>query len=152
MGQARHPTGRPPRSTHRFHHIFGAVCPKQGQGCSPRHDRLQYRSNEPASPRDRQGDRPGGLTPYSWSTKPAGTCRRVSLCPKTSPSSRSRQNTRNSTRWRMSGSSCGTIGSPTASSNPTATSSIIAVPHGTSSSTSHGWIMSIELREWAHQF
>jgi hypothetical protein len=43
-----------------------------------------------------------------------------------------------STPWKTSGSSCGTIGSPIASSNPTMTSSTIVVTPGTSSSISHG--------------
>jgi len=51
---------------------------------------------------------------------------------------RFRRNAPSSTRSKTSGSSCATIGSQIASSNPTTISSTIAVRPGTSSSISHG--------------
>jgi hypothetical protein len=60
MGQGRHPTERAPRSTHCVHLHLRSHLSEAGQGCGPRHACLQYRSDEPASPRDRKGDRPGG--------------------------------------------------------------------------------------------
>src|SRR5215813_1549821 len=76
--------------------------------------------------------------PSSWSIKLAGTCRPASSCRQTSPSLRCRQNAPSSIRSKMSGSSCATTGSRTASSNPTTISSTIAATLGTSSSTSPG--------------
>jgi DDE superfamily endonuclease len=57
------------------------------------------------------------------------------VVPATSPC---RRNAPSSTRSKTSGSSCATIGSPIASSNPTTISSTIAVRPGTSSSISPG--------------
>src|SRR5215831_12340231 len=76
--------------------------------------------------------------PSSWSIKLAGTCRPASSCRQTLPSLRCRQNAPSSIRSKMSGSSCATTGSRTASSNPTTISSTIAATLGTSWSISPG--------------
>ena len=77
-------------------------------------------------------------TPYSWSIRPAGTCRRDSSCHQTSPLWRCRRNVPSSIRSKTSGSSCVTTGCRTASSNLTTISSTTAVWRGTSSSISPG--------------
>src|SRR2546423_8838133 len=70
--------------------------------------------------------------------RPAGISPTSSTSPATSPCCRCRQNHPNSTRSKMSGSSCATTGSPIVSSGPTTTSlSTVATP-GTNSSISLG--------------
>src|SRR6202040_2765979 len=56
----------------------------------------------------------------------------------TSPSCRCRRNRLSSTRWKISGSSCATTGSPTGSSNLMTTSSITVALPGKSSSICRG--------------
>ena len=79
-----------------------------------------------------------GDTPYSWSIRPAGTCRRDSSCHQTSPLWRCRRNVPSSIRSKTSGSSCVTTGCRTVSSNLTTISSTTAVWRETSSSISPG--------------
>ena len=71
----------------------------------------------------------------SW-IAPDGTSRQNWRCQTTSPSSCCHRDRRNSTRWRMSGSTCARTGSQTASLRPTLTSSTQDAPPGTNSSHS----------------
>src|SRR5580704_7310826 len=73
-----------------------------------------------------------------FSIRRDGMSRRGFLSQTTSPSCRCRRNRLSSTRWKISGSSCATTGSPTGSSNLMTTSSITVALPGTSSSTCRG--------------
>ena len=66
-------------------YIFGAVCPKRGQGRSPDPAGLQYRGDEPAPRGDRRRPLHPPPTLSSWSTRPAGTCPHASSYRPTSP-------------------------------------------------------------------
>ena len=73
-----------------------------------------------------------------FSIRRDGMSRRSFLSQTTSPSCRCRRNRLSSTRWKISGSSCATTGSPTGSSNLMTTSSITVALPGTSSSICRG--------------
>jgi len=73
-----------------------------------------------------------------FSIRRDGMSRRSFLSQTTSPSCRCRRNRLSSTRWKISGSSCATTGSPTGSSNLMTTSSITVALPGKSSSICRG--------------
>src|SRR5215208_2828296 len=123
-------TGSRPRAIHdqrtQSTYLFGAVCPERGAGaalvslsatprpCSFILMRLPPRS-APAP------------TPFSSSTRPAGTAPRTSRCPETSRSCHCRREHLNSTLRKTSGSSCDRTGYRTGSSNPSTISSTTVV-------------------------
>src|SRR5215207_7581813 len=134
-------TGPRPRAIHdqrtQSTYLFGAVCPERGAGaalvslsatprpCSFILMRLPPRS-APAP------------TPFSSSTRPAGTAPRTSRCPETSRSCHCRREHLNSTLRKTSGSSCDRTGYRTGSSNPSTISSTTVATPGTPSSISPG--------------
>jgi hypothetical protein len=77
-------------------------------------------------------------TPSFSSIKPDGICRQDWRFPPISPLSRCRRNALNSIQSKISGSTCATTGSRTASSNPTTILSITAAMPGTCSSNALG--------------
>ena len=133
--------GSRPRAAHdqrtQSTYLFGAVCPDRGTGAALvlpacNSEAMQLHLDEIAT------RSPLARTPLSSSIKPAGTVPRTSRFPATSRSCRCRRAHPSSIARKTSGSSCARTGSPTASSNPSTTSSITAAMPGTHSSISPG--------------
>ena len=115
-------------------YIFGAICPEGGQGGRPDPAQVQHRGDEPASGRSRQGYCAWRVTPSSCSIRRDGIPPASSLSRQSSPSCPCPAKCPELNPQRTSGSSCATIGCPTASSITPTTSSITAAKPGTSSS------------------
>ena len=117
-------------------YIFGAICPDEGKGAALV---LPFCDTEAMHPHlaEISAMVAPGHTPFCSSIRPDGIfagARRA----QTSRLCRFRRDVQSSIPSKTSGSSCATTGCRTASSNPTTISSTTAVPHGISSSISHG--------------
>ena len=89
LGEARHAALGAARSAHALGLHLRRHLPERGQGRRPRPAPLQHRRHDRAPRRDRAAVAPE-LMPSCSSTRPAGTCRRRSPSPTTSPSCRCR--------------------------------------------------------------